>query len=154
MVLGFIQLGVLACLGVLVWYAGEALPVLKRIDISFDRLRAFLDAQDINRRRDETEEFAEVTIDRALLRAWLPGTQILFGKLLASTERIETVGEELIASGRVPVAMSPPQPVTGAPPPDDVAPLAAPPLASPVAPALPLSDAALSPDLAEVARQM
>ena len=47
MVLGLIQLGVLACLGVLVWYAGEALPVLKRIDISFDRLRAFLDAQDI-----------------------------------------------------------------------------------------------------------
>jgi hypothetical protein len=157
MVLGLIQLGALACLGVLVWYAGEAIPVLKRIGISFDRLRAFLDAQDINRRKDETEEIAEVTIDRALVRAWLPGTQILLDKLLASTERIGTVGEELIASGRGPVAMSPPQLVTGATPPDDVAPLAAPPLASPaspVAPALPPSDAALSPDLAEVARQM
>jgi hypothetical protein len=84
--LELIQLAVFACLAVLVWYAGEALPVLKRIDISFDRLRAFLDAQDINRRKDETEEIAEVTIDRALVRAWLPGTQILLGKLLASTE--------------------------------------------------------------------
>jgi hypothetical protein len=123
--LELIQLAVLACLCVLIWYAGEALPVLKRIDISFDRLRAFLDAQDINRRKDETEEIAEVTIDRALVRAWLPGTQILLGKLLASTERIGRVGEELIAPGRVPVAMSPPLPVTGAPPLDDVAPLAA-----------------------------
>jgi hypothetical protein len=155
--LALIQLAALVCLGALVWYAGEALLVLKRIDISFDRLRAFLDVQDINRRKDETEEIAEVTIDRALVRAWLPGTKILLGKLLASTERIGTMGEELIAPGRSTVAMPPPQTMTGAPPPDDVAPLAAPPLvsaASPVAPALPPSDAALSPDLAEVARQM
>ena len=115
MVLGLIQLGALACLGVLVWYAGEALPVIKRIDISFDRLRAFLDAQDINRRNDEAEEIAEVTADRTLVRAWLPGTQMLLGKLLASTERIETLGEELIAPGRSTVVTPAPHPMTGAP---------------------------------------
>lgn len=114
MVLGLIQLGALACLGVLVWYAGEALPVVKRLDISFDRLRAFLDAKDINRRNDEAEEIAEVTADRTLVRAWLPGTQILLGKLLASTERIGTLGEELIAPGRSTVVTPAPHPMTRA----------------------------------------
>ncbi len=155
--LGLIQLAALACLGALVWYAGETLLVLKRIDISFDRLRTFLDVKDINQRKDETEEIAEVAVIRNLVKAWLPGTQILLGKLLASTERIATIGEELIAPGRGTEAMPPPQSVTGVPPADDVAPLAVPPLASaasPVAPAPPPSDAALPPDLAEVARQM
>ena len=103
--LALIQLAALVCLGALVWYAGETLLVLKRIDISFDRLRAFLDVQDINR-------------------------------------RIGTVGEELVAPRRSPVAMPPLQTMTGPPAGDDVA------------PALPPSDAALPPDLAEVARQM
>ena len=155
--LGLIQLAALACLAVLVWYAGEVLPVLKRIEVSFDRLRAFLDIQDINRRKDETEESAEVAVDRNLVKAWLHGTQILLGKLLASTERIGTMGEEIIAPGRSTAAMPQLQTMTGAPPADDVAPLAAPSLASaasPLAPAPPPSDAALPPDLAEVARQM
>ena len=95
--LALIQLAALVCLGALVWYAGEALLVLKRIDISFDRLRAFLDVQDINRRKDETEEIAEVAIVRNLVKAWLPGTQTILGKLLASTERIGTMGEDLMA---------------------------------------------------------
>jgi hypothetical protein len=47
-----LQLFMLACLAVLVWYAGEALRVFNRLDASFDKLRAFLDAQDINRRAD------------------------------------------------------------------------------------------------------
>lgn len=157
MILGALQLAMLGCLAVLVWYAGEAIPVLKRIDISFDRLRAFLDARDINRRMDEAAESADVAIVRDLVKACLPGGQILLGKLLASTERIETIGEELITPGRNTVAMPAPQPMTGAPPAEDVVPLAAPPLASaasPISPGLPPSDAALPPDFAEVARQM
>lgn len=137
-----IQLFMLGCLAVLVWYAGEALRVFNRIDVSFDKLRAFLDAQDINRRADETEEIRPL---RELMKRWFPQTYSILGKLLSATEGARAVGDELAAQRRETTATPPPANMTP--------PLADQVVAAPAADAPP-SDAALAPDLVEIARQM
>jgi ribosomal protein S27AE len=130
-----VQAFMLGCLAVLVWYAREALRVFNRIDVSFDKLRAFLDVQDINDRRDEAEASAAETAFRVLINKWLPGTQILLTRLLSSTERVRAIAEDIAAPARTTIAM--PSPTSTAKAPVDVA----------VAAAVP-------PDLAEIERQM
>jgi hypothetical protein len=132
-----LQLFMLGCMAVLVWYASEALRVFTRLDVSFDKLRAFLDAQDINRRADETQERAEVGPLRDMMRGWLPLTYSLLGRLLSATEGVRSLGDDLVAGDRSTIATASPLAV-----------------AAPPAPAAPPSDAALAPDLVEIARQM
>ncbi|MEP7122995.1 MAG: hypothetical protein ABJE95_18855 [Byssovorax sp.] len=139
-----LQLFMLGCLAVLVWYAGEALRVFSRIDASFDKLRGFLNARDISRQADETEERAEVGPLRELIKSWLPLTYSRLGKLLSTTEDVRGIGAELAAQGRGTVVMPPPAHITEPPPAGGtVAP-----------PAPPPSVAELPSDLEEVARQM
>jgi hypothetical protein len=140
-----IQLAMLGCLAVLVWYAGEALPVFNRIDRSFDKLRTFLDAQDVNKRADGIEDRAEMGPLWGMGKQWLPATYSRLGKLLASADGVKALMEELASQRRT--FATPPPPSMTAPPPADEA-------AAPVAATAIASDAVLSPELVEVARQM
>lgn len=103
-----VQLFMLACMAVLVWYAGEALRVFTRLDASFDKLRAFLDAQDINRRADETQERAEMSPLRELMKGWLPLSYSLLCRLLSTAEDMRALGDELASEGRSTTAAPPP----------------------------------------------
>jgi hypothetical protein len=137
-----LQLSMLGCLAVLVWYAGETLRVFNRIDLSFDKLRAFLDAQDISRRADETEELLPF---REKTKIWLFKTSSFLDRLCSAVESTNALVGDLVDQERSTIAVPPPASLT--PPP--AARVEAPPT-----PEGPPSGITSAQEMADIARQM
>jgi hypothetical protein len=137
--IGLIQLASLIVLAVIGWYAKET-------SLSLVRLLAFLDARDIEYRKDRTDDARARAARIHSIDTWLRDTRAIWGKLFSATERLRAIGEELVAPDRKTVEMRLPPGATAAPPADHSADLSA--------PVPPRPDPALPPDLAELARRM
>ncbi len=133
---GMLQFASLVVLAVIAWHAKES-------SYSLVRLRAFLDARDIELRRDRRDDARARQTRIASIDNWLRDTRAIWGKLFSTTERLRAVVEEIIEPGRPTFEMSLGPGVRPAPHVADSA--------AQSAPVLPGLDPALTPELADLA---
>lgn len=95
---GMLQFASLIVLAVIAWYAKET-------SLSLVRLRVFLDARDIEHRKDRTDDRKARGARAQSIDIWLRDTRAIWGKLFSSTERLRGIGEELVAHERTTIEM-------------------------------------------------
>lgn len=137
--IGVLQFASLVVLAVIAWYAREA-------SSSLVRLFAFLDARDIEYRKDRTDDARARGVRVHSIDTWLRDTRAIWGKLFYAAERLRVIGEELVAPDRKTVEMRLP--------PGLKAPLPAGYPADLPAPVPARADPALPPELVDLARRM